>query len=74
MKAYSEFKSHLSEQLEHIRSAGTYKRERTLVTPQGAMVETSAGIEVINMCANNYLGLAQHPAVREAAQDRKSVV
>ena len=72
MKAYSEFKSHLSEQLEHIRSAGTYKRERTLVTPQGAMVETSAGIEVINMCANNYLGLAQHPAVREAAHDALS--
>lgn len=67
MKPYTAFQSHLNEQLESIRSAGTYKRERTILTPQGSMVETDGGGAVLNMCANNYLGLAQHPAIRESA-------
>ncbi len=62
-----QFQQHLTSQLESIRSAGTYKRERTLTTPQGAVVETSGGEAVINLCANNYLGLAQHPAISQAA-------
>jgi glycine C-acetyltransferase len=52
-----------------MRAAGTYKRERTITTPQGAMVGTTDGASVLNMCANNYLGLAQHPALRQAAHE-----
>ncbi len=69
MKAYPTFQSHLIAQLDAIRSAGTYKRERTLSTPQGALVGTNGGKTVLNMCANNYLGLAQHPAIRQSAHD-----
>ncbi|GAA5116728.1 glycine C-acetyltransferase [Luteolibacter yonseiensis] len=69
MKSYSAFQSHLNEQLDAIRGAGTYKSERTLTTPQGAMVETTSGQPVLNMCANNYLGLAQHPAIKQAAHE-----
>ncbi len=67
MNTYSAFQSHLKGQLEGIESAGTYKRERTIITPQGAMVETKGGKSVLNMCANNYLGLAQHPSILESA-------
>lgn len=63
------FTQHVTEQLDAIRAAGTYKRERTLTTPQGAMVEVNGTRPVLNMCANNYLGLAQHPAVKQAAHD-----
>jgi len=52
-----------------MRAAGTYKRERTITTPQGAMVGATDGRSVLNMCANNYLGLAQHPVIRQAAHD-----
>jgi len=69
MKSYTAFQSHLVEQLDAIRSAGTYKSERTLTTPQGSMVGTTAGKPVLNMCANNYLGLAQHPAIKQAAHE-----
>ena len=69
MKPYSAFRSHLAGQLDEIRSAGTYKRERTLTTPQGAVVATNGGQPVLNMCANNYLGLAQHPSIRKSAHD-----
>ncbi len=54
-------------ELEALRGQGLYKSERVLTTPQGGVVRTGGG-EVINLCANNYLGLANHPAVREAAQ------
>ena len=63
------FKKHLATQLDAIRAAGTYKSERVLTTPQGSTVRADGGAAVLNMCANNYLGLAQHPAVRQAAHD-----
>jgi len=69
MKAYHSFQSHLTSQLDDIRAAGTYKRERTLITPQGSIVETLDGRPVLNMCANNYLGLAQEPVIKQAAHD-----
>lgn len=69
MKAYSSFQAHLATQLEAIREAGTYKRERTLTTPQGTLVRANGGKPVINLCANNYLGLAQHSKVRQAAHE-----
>ena len=69
MKAYTPFPSYLTGLLDAIRAAGTYKRERTLTTPQGVMVETTDGRPVLNMCANNYLGLAQDPRIKQAAHE-----
>jgi glycine C-acetyltransferase len=63
------FQAHVRQQLEDIRAAGTYKHERVIVTPQGSTIRVSDGQPVLNLCANNYLGLAQHPAVRAAAQE-----
>ncbi|MBX3745106.1 MAG: glycine C-acetyltransferase [Verrucomicrobiae bacterium] len=63
------FLAHLEEQLAGIRSAGLYKSERVIATPQGVRVRVGEGAPVLNLCANNYLGLAQHPAVREAARE-----
>jgi glycine C-acetyltransferase len=61
------FAPHLSVQLDAIRAAGTWKRERHLSTPQGVRVQADGGPTVLNLCANNYLGLAQHPEVKAAA-------
>ncbi len=61
------FKEHLDRQLAGIRAAGTYKGERVLSTPQAARVRVAGGPPVLNLCANNYLGLAQHPEVRAGA-------
>lgn len=63
------FQTNLNSQLDAIRAGGTYKRERVLSTPQGTLVRANGGAEVLNMCANNYLGLAQHPQVRQAAHE-----
>ncbi len=63
------FHAHLRHELQAIREAGLYKTERILTTPQAAMVRTTAGAEVINLCANNYLGLSSHPAVMAAAHE-----
>src|SRR5229473_4345774 len=63
------FKRYLREQLSGIRSAGTYKSERVIVTPQGTTIRVADGKPVLNLCANNYLGLAQHPAVAAAAKE-----
>jgi glycine C-acetyltransferase len=63
------FQQHVSRQLSEIRAAGTYKQERVITTPQGAAVRVSDGKSVLNLCANNYLGLAQHPAVVAAAKE-----
>jgi len=65
----SDFAQHLTTQLEAIRAAGTYKRERVLTTPQGVLVRANGGGPVLNFCANNYLGLAQHSKVRQAAHE-----
>src|SRR5512135_2076622 len=63
-----EFERHLSAQLDAIRSAGTSKNERVIVTPQGSTIRVADGKPVLNLCANNYLGLAQHPEVAAAAK------
>ncbi|MEO5957642.1 MAG: glycine C-acetyltransferase [Opitutaceae bacterium] len=61
------YRDHLAQTLAEIEAAGLYKRERTLTTPQGAQVEVAGGREVLNLCANNYLGLANHPDILRAA-------
>src|SRR5438094_1544814 len=61
-------RQHLRTQLDDLRTRGLYKRERQLQGPQGSAIRV-AGQEVINFCANNYLGLANHPAVVEAAHE-----
>jgi glycine C-acetyltransferase len=58
----------LSKELDDIKANGLYKTERIITTPQGAAIHTSAGNDVINFCANNYLGLSSHPKVIEAAK------
>ncbi len=63
------FLEYLSSQLRDIENAGTFKRERILTSPQGSEIQVSSGSTVINMCANNYLGLANHPRVVEAARN-----
>jgi glycine C-acetyltransferase len=65
----AQLKDHLNKQLADIRAAGTYKAERVIQTPQGASVRVSDGQPVLNLCANNYLGLAQHPEIRRAAHE-----
>jgi glycine C-acetyltransferase len=61
-------RAHFAAQLESIRDAGLYKSERLIEGPQDAKVAVSGGRSVLNMCANNYLGLANHPAILEAAR------
>src|SRR5438270_12014556 len=65
---FDRMRSHLIMQLEEIRSAGLEKPERVIDSPQGAMVAVMEK-EVLNLCANNYLGLADHPAVVAASKD-----
>lgn len=65
---YGEFQQYLAAQLGAIRDAGLYKTEREITTPQGARVGVQGNSELINLCANNYLGLAQHPQVNAAAK------
>jgi glycine C-acetyltransferase len=66
---YGKLKNHLIEELKSIKDSGLYKNERTIVTPQGADIRVSSGDEVVNFCANNYLGLSSHPRVIQAAKD-----
>ena len=63
------FHASIRGELDSIRAAGLYKDERVIATPQGALVRTADGREVINLCANNYLGLSAHPRVIEAAHE-----
>ena len=63
------FQNHLNGLLEGIREAGTYKNERVISTPQNATIRVANGKPVLNLCANNYLGLAQHPGVAAAAKE-----
>ena len=64
---YGDFKTHLQAELASIEAAGLYKREVEITSAQGAHVEVTGGRDMLNLCANNYLGLAQHPAVSAAA-------
>ncbi|HPM58310.1 MAG TPA: glycine C-acetyltransferase [bacterium] len=68
---YGAIQQELEGLLGEIRQAGLYKQERIITTPQGARIAVRGGREVLNFCANNYLGLANHPRVVEAA--RKSI-
>jgi glycine C-acetyltransferase len=65
---YGTFKEHLQRELTAIEEAGLFKRERIITSPQGAVIRTTEGKDVLNFCANNYLGLSSHPMVVEAAK------
>jgi glycine C-acetyltransferase len=65
---YGEFQQFLQNELKAIEEAGLYKRERVITTAQDAVIKLQDGSEVINFCANNYLGLSNHPRVTSAAQ------
>src|SRR5881227_400594 len=65
----AEFEKQLSQTLEEIKSQGLYKTERIITTPQDAHIAVAGGKRVLNMCANNYLGLADHPALIGAAKE-----
>jgi len=65
---YDTLQPKLQQELDSIREAGLYKSERIITSPQGAVIKTD-GKEVINFCANNYLGLSSHPRVIEAAKE-----
>ena len=66
---YGKIKEDLTKEIQSIRDAGLYKQERIIMTPQGAEIEVKGGQEVLNFCANNYLGLSSHPKVIEAAHE-----
>ena len=66
---YGSIKENLEKEIEEIKEAGLYKRERIITSPQDAVIKIASGEEVINFCANNYLGLSSHPEVIQAAKD-----
>ncbi len=66
---YGKFKDHLIREISNIKEAGLYKSERIIVSPQGAIIKLDTGQEVLNFCANNYLGLSNHPKLIEAAKE-----
>ncbi len=66
---FAAMKDHIAAEIEQIRQAGLYKDERIITSPQNARIRVSTGQEVLNFCANNYLGLADHPDVIRAARD-----
>lgn len=65
---YGSFQAHLENELSQIENDGLFKKERIITSPQGAPINVSSGDEVLNFCANNYLGLSSHPEVVEAAK------
>jgi glycine C-acetyltransferase len=65
---YDQFKPFLEKEIEAIKAAGLYKKERVITSPQGAEITIQGGQQVLNFCANNYLGLSSHPKVIEAAK------
>lgn len=65
---YGKLQQHLQKELSDIESAGLYKKERIIVSEQGAEIKLNTGQTVLNFCANNYLGLSSHPRVKEAAK------
>lgn len=66
---YGKLQLFLQKELQSIKDAGLYKRERIITSPQGAEIKVSTGESVLNFCANNYLGLSSHPRVIQAAKD-----
>ncbi len=66
---YGKIKDHLKKELDDIREAGLYKQERIIVSPQQARIRLDSGKEVINFCANNYLGLSSHSELIQAARE-----
>ena len=66
---YDKLKPQLEKEIEEIKNAGLFKRERVITSPQSAEITTSDGQTVLNFCANNYLGLSSHPQVIQAAKD-----
>lgn len=69
MSTYSGFQKYLQNELADIQSAGLYKNERIIVSPQGAAIKVNTGQEVLNFCANNYLGLSNNKELIQAAKD-----
>lgn len=65
---YQDFQSHLQTELKNIQEAGLYKNERVIISPQGAVIRVSDGKEVLNFCANNYLGLSDNQKLKDAAK------
>ena len=66
---YGKIKEHLAKEIQEIKDSGIYKKERVITSPQGAVIKISTGEEVINFCANNYLGLSNNKEVIQAAKD-----
>ena len=65
---FGTMKSHISQQLDQIKQAGLYKAERIITSPQQAKITIAGGQKVLNFCANNYLGLADHPEIIKTAR------
>src|SRR5689334_10934817 len=72
MDARTQFLSHLKNQTESLHQSGLYKQERVITSPQQAAIEVNHGQKVLNFCANNYLGLANHPEVIKTAKEALS--
>ena len=66
---YGEYKNHLIKEIKDIRESGLYKEERIIVSPQQAEIQLESGQKVLNFCANNYLGLSNHPELIKAAKE-----
>ncbi|MCF6171138.1 MAG: glycine C-acetyltransferase [Bacteroidales bacterium] len=66
---YGKIKAHLIQEISNIRKAGLYKEERIIVSPQQAEIHLESGQKVLNFCANNYLGLSNHPELLKAAKE-----
>ncbi|HPG34668.1 MAG TPA: glycine C-acetyltransferase, partial [Lentimicrobium sp.] len=65
---YTRFQEFLQKEISDIKEAGLYKNERIIITPQGAEIKVNSGAEVLNFCANNYLGLSNNPKLIAAAK------
>ena len=71
---YGKFKEFLTQELAGIEAAGLYKNERIITTPQKADIKVNAGEEVLNFCANNYLGLSNNQRLIQAAKDAMTLM